>query len=475
MDKTAIDPPNEKGRTSKPSVASNAVLNMLKRFRKRRKDTTDSEPPFNDRLGASSEPLAERNSEISNLIETSISQGAEPSGPATTGEKPNAADAPEEGAPASGEAGETNAADRADARRKPRARSMGFHEPVFPAKAPDTPKDPDFAASTEPPVLKLHDAPDGVMENPGAPEKLVTPPKQKRAEPFDLEVFAEQVRANAPKPETKTPAIEDGGETAETDAAAPKENFYARVSKASNASVFEGFSGYKPKIFYMPASITNLGAHNVTASAALQSWRKFQSPGDGNMDAEGSDHLDEPVRPAEAEAPQGIAEPAAAEEPDSNNNPAPDAEGYSAGPDLSRFEYASFEPQLDDMEIELEQGDVSEKLQENGPESAAEQEPEAVKAAEPESETPSDPEPATSETASETERDHEDAPEETLQIAPEDLFGALNISEEELLTKVYDAIQEELRAAWGENITLNIRRIVREEVRAAVEKARSGI
>jgi hypothetical protein len=480
MDKSAIDQSKEEGQTSKPSVGSSTVLNILKRFRSRREDAEDREPSFDDRLGAASGPLAARISELSSLIEAGRSQGVKASEPQAADDAETTDETPQEENLATEDAAGTNAAGRSDTRPKTRVRSMGFHNPVFPAKPPDEPKDPDFVASTEPPVLKLHDAPDGVMENSGAPEKEVTPPKVKVAEPLDLRVFAEQVRANLPKPEPKVPATDESvgkNDETEADAAAFKEHFYSRISKASKASVFDAYSAtQEPKSLLMPASIMNLEARGVTASTALQSWRKFQ--GDQKTEGDQIDHLDKPLRAVETDATQSVAKPANAEEPESQDHLAPDTETYIAEQELDQFDYPSFEPAFDDGETEPEQDSIAEDIQENAPEPVAEpeQEPEVDQIGEFEAEMLSDfePEPPASETATDPGPDQEDEPEETLLIAPENVFDALDIDEEELLTKVYDVIEAELRAAWGENVTLNIRKIVREEVRAAVEKARSG-
>ncbi len=483
MDKTAIDQSKEEEQTAKPSVASSTVLNILKRFRSRREDTEDLGPSFDDRLGAASGPLAERISEISNLIEAGRSRDAKPSETPEADDGESAGNTPEQDDTATGDEEETTAADKTGARRKPRVRSMGFHTPVFPAKDPDTPKDPDFVASTEPPALKLHDAPDGVMENSGAPEKTVTAPKEKPMEPLDLKIFAEQVRAKLPKPEPNALAgDESSSENAETeiDAEAFKKHFYSRISKASNASVFEPFSAAEePKVLRMPVGKMNLEARGVTASTALHSWRKFQSPGEQTTDGEETDHLETPLRAVETETAESVAKPADVEEPEGEELPTPETEAHTAEQEPYQFDHASFEPQPESEEIEAEHdiaADISEDFQEIMPEPAAttEQEPEAEQMEDSEPEMLSDPDPAASDTESGPEHPQDEEPAEEFQIAPDNVFAALDIDEEDLLTRVYDVIQAELHAAWGENITLNIRKIVREEVRAAVEKARSG-
>lgn len=481
MDKTAIDQSKEQGQTSKPSGVSSTVLNILKRFRSRRSGAEDQEPSFDDRLGAASGPLAERISEISNLIEADRSRGAKSSEPSSADGAENSGDTQEENKPAAEDAAaedsvETNATETADARPKPRVRSMGFHNPVFPAKAPDEPKDPDFVASTQPPALKLHDAPDGVMENSGAPEKRLTAQKEKAMEPLDLGVFAEQVRANLPKPEPKTPAVdEDASENAatEADAAAFKQQFYSRISKASKASAFEAFSAAEePRLLNMPASIMSLEARDVTASSALQSWRKFQSPGGRKTDGEETGRLNAPLHTVDTEAEKSMVEPAAAEEPEGEELATPETGGYAAEQDPHQFDYPSFEPRIGGRDTEPEQDGPSEDRQGSAPEPTAEPKPEpkADQMEAPEPEVLSDFEPAAADTANGPQNGE---PGDTFQIAPDNLFAALGIDEEELLTNVYDVIQAELHAAWGENVALNIRKIVREEVRAALEKARS--
>lgn len=507
MDKTAIDQSTEEEQTSKPSVGSSTVLNILKRFRSRREVTEDREPPFNDRLGAASGPLAERISEISNLIEAGRSKDPKASKSPADSDGENASDAPKDAGADAAEATEAKADDETEARQKPRVRSMGFHNPVFPAKSPDAPKDPDFVASTEPPPLRLHDAPDGVMENSGAPEKLVTPPKQKPLEPLDLKVFAEHVRANLPKPEPKMPPVDqsaDGNAETDADAAAFKQQFYARISKASQVSAFGPFSATEePNILRMPASLGNLEARDATASAALQSWRKFQSPGDQKTDHEEPERSETPLHAVETEDSKGEAE--AAEETPEEDLATPDIEASTAGKELHQFDHPPFEPPVDGTEVAAQQDELAEEPREDIPEPAVEPEPEeavhleepyleetvhleesgleetvhleepevTVHLEEPKHDMPSDVEPPAPETENDPIRAGGGQPEDTIQIDPDNVFAALNIDEEELLTRVYDVIQDELEAAWGENITLNIRKIVREEVRAALERSRS--
>ena len=176
-----------------------------------------------------------------------------------------------------------------------------------------------------------------------------------------------------------------------------------------------------------------------------------------------------------------MSEPTEGEAPESEDHSAPDTEIYTAEQELDQLDYPSFEPNFNDGEIEPELDVIAEDIQVTLPEPVPEQEEqeqesEVDQMGEFEAEMLSDfePEPAALETATDPEPDQEDALEETFQTAPENVFDALDIDEEELLTNVYDVIQAELRAAWGENITLNIRKIVREEVRAAAEKRRSG-
>ena len=187
----------------------------------------------------------------------------------------------------------------------------------------------------------------------------------------------------------------------------------------------------------------------------------------------------ETLRAVETETAESVTKPADVEEPEGEELPAPETEAHTAEQEPFQFDHASFEPQPESEEIEAEHdiaADISEDFQEIMPEPAAttEQEPEAEQMEESEPEMLSVLEPAASDTASGPEHPQDEEPAEEFQIAQDNVFAALDIDEEDLLTRVYDVIQAELHAAWGENITLNIRKIVREEVRAAVEKARSG-
>lgn len=488
MDKSATDQSKEEGQTSKPSVASSTVLNILKRFRSRRESSEDQEPSFDDRLGAASGPLAQRISEISTLIEAGRAGAAEESGSQPSDGGKDTGETVQEDMATAGHSADANSDGEADARPSPRQRSMGFHNPVFPASPPEAPKDPDFKASTNPPALKIHDAPAGVMENSGAPEKRITAPKDKAAEPLDLKVFAKQVRSTLNIPEEKSPpAGQSPGESAETavDAAAFKQQFYSRISKASRASAFEPAAAADgSNLLNLPKSAMNLDARNVTASSALQSWRKFHSPAVRKPDGVEADHPTAALHAVDTEPPPLPVDPAplqadapfAAEVPQATETAAPDAPDHAAEQDGQPTDHASLEPGLAEAGTEMAADGPAESFQVSAPEPDAEWEPEpmAEQMEDPEPEMLSDFEPADSIPAEDPQSGQDREPEGAVRTDPDNVFAALDIDEDDLLIKVYDVIQSELQAAWGENITLNIRRIVRQEVRAALEKARSG-
>ena len=152
----------------------------------------------------------------------------------------------------------------------------------------------------------------------------------------------------------------------------------------------------------------------------------------------------------------------------------PDIEASTAGKELHQFDQTPFEPQVDGTESAAQQDKLTEERREDIPEPAVEPEPEeTVHLDEPKHDMPSDVEPSAPETDSDTIHAGGVQPEDTIQIDLDNVFAALNIDEEELLTRFYNVIQDELEAAWSENITLNIRKIVREEVRAALKRSRS--
>lgn len=463
MDKPAVDQSKQEEQTPKPSVASSTVLNILKRFRARRKDTKDSQPPFDERLGGASGPLATRISEISSRIEASRAQaGPDKQEPATEDPSiPNEDDA---------------APTEADAHPKPRVRAMGFHTPVFPAKVPDEPKDPDFKASTEPPALKLHAAPDGVMENSGAPEKRVTAPKERHAEPLDLKVFAKQLRSSLPKTEAEaTPEVEENTHESETeaDAAAFKQQFHSRISNASKHLVFDPSTIEEGQTASgMPSGKAGPGLHELAASSALQSWRDFQSSSDQTAADTAIRSLYKPLQTVEDAPP----EPVAIQMPEGDSLPVAESAAEVAPDIFSLTGDPGPRSQIGGENFEEEQDPIAGEHRQalSNPAPAGRPEPAAGKQSEPEPETFADVEPDELDTA--PGQEHGQEPQTTPDGAPpENIFAALNLDEDEILLRVYDLLQSELQAAWGENITLNIRKLVREEVRAALEKARSGL
>ncbi len=478
MDKRAIDQSKEEVQTPKTSATSSTVLSILKRFRSRNADVEDDLPSFDERLGAANGPLAERISEISSRIEAGRSQADETkkteSSSAESAE-PMASDPDTEDAALS-DAVEAVAAENSDARAKPRVRSMGFHNPVFPAKSPDEPKDPDFLASTEPPVLKLHDSSDGVMENSGAPEKRVTEPREKIPEPLDLKVFAEQVRAKLPKLEPSAPAEnENDVNGAETEAAADafKKQFLSRISKASKASAFESFPFHEePNVLHIPsAGLSGSGLQDVTASSALQSWRQFQSAPDRTADTP-PELMHEPVQSKKTEL---RADPVETASPETDASESHESDGSEALDTV--VDHSSYEPHFDVGHYEEEREAIPAEVedQETLAELAEALDPETTPDEEPEPETLTDFEPAPAEIEATPEQEPKEVSESDAEAPPQNVFAALDLDEEDILVKVYDLIQAELQAAWGENITLNIRKIVREEVRAALEKGRSDV
>lgn len=489
MDKPAIDQSKEEPQTPKSSGASSTVLSILKRFRTRREDTAEPEAPFVERLGAANGPLAERISEISSRIEAGRAQVSAAKQPQSSDPEDDIDAAPDADGPSKADETLPGTADaetlKSESRPTPRVRAMGFHNPVFPAKSPDEPKDPDFVASTEPPVLRLHDAPDGVMENPGAPEKRLTGPRERATEPLDLRAFAEQVRSKLPKPEPE-PQSEDHEEGAaaevetESDAAAFKQQFYTRISKASNALAFEAFPFHQePTVLPVPSNTTDSKSGTFTASSTLQSWRQIQP-------AREQPAAETPLQPMQetrdaTDAPAQEWSPKPAENEVSGSDMAdslgdiglhtPDEATDLVAEGQDDADYSEYEPHFDDGSYEEEQDEAAGAYPEDLPEPVEEPETEPTEDPEPENLTEFEPVAADmpSDEGQETQQESEGASE----APPENVFAALDIDEDEILVKVYDLIQAELQAAWGENITLNIRRIVRDEVQAAIEKARS--
>lgn len=488
MDKPAIDQSKQEDQTPKSSGTSSTVLSILKRFRSRRDDSEEPQAPFVERLGAANGPLAERISEISSRIEAGRAQGGGLKEPQLSDAERGMKAASDEEDQTDGEEPQREESDavaaKADARPNPRIRAMGFHNPVFPAKAPDEPQDPDFVASTEPPVLKLHDAPDGVMENPGAPEKRVTEPREKIAEPLDLKAFAEQVRSKLPKPEPEPEAQaeekDDVGE-AETvaDADAFKQQFYSRIAKASKASAFEAFPFHEePTILPVSSNVMDVKLRSLTASSALQSWQQNQSAPDQAGDGMQSDSTQETLNEVEPQAPEWSVDTSETEmyvsrTPESHEAAsleAPDEAPDFAAEPPDHSDYPAFEPHLDDGYDGEEQEEASDEPLASLTEAP---EAEAVPTGEPEPEALTEFEPASAGMPAGREHEPDHKTETAPDVPPENVFAALDIDEDEILVKVYDLIQAELQATWGENITLNIRKIVRDEIRAALEKARS--
>ena len=312
-----------------------------------------------------------------------------------------------------------------------RTRVMQFHKPAFSAHNPDTYKDPDFSASTQPPKMKLHSGSEGVMENPSAPEGFVTAPKEKHVDPIDDDSFAAAIRSQMPKQPDPEPQI-----TEESPKKRPPTDFYARISKVAQDSEEveqpepvrqDGFKRPARKPKAEPAQQTGGGLSNLRKSSAYRAFGESRSQQNQLNDQQQDTWNAPPARKnATVRAPLHMA-------------PEPETVGAATAP-MFEPDFDTAPPMLDPFGGPPTHGFADDVADFENMEPYSEPEPEM-----------------------------DDFSDEDAEI-----FAKPDIDEEALLVRIYDLVQEELQHAWGENITINVRKIVREEIQRAMAEKRDG-
>ncbi len=517
----------EEDSSSRSATPKNSVLNAFNRLKNRRNKSAD-EDQFGTRLGKNSREISEAISNISDRIDASNAQDISTTA-SNMSHLSDAVDMSETGGSAETEDAPDGSAQQEHVttveRPSQRTRVMQFHKPAYSPPKPESAIDPDFSASTLPPDMKQHKAHEGVMPNTGTENYEKQKKNEPVEEPVDPQTFAAQIRAKiskslgstdvdpdatdalqldasalAPEAEIETETQEDQDMDTSAnkphpdadladDAKAFATDFYTRVSQAHRPKEAEAHApenaptDLPPK----PAAISQRRATAPVkpkmAQPLIPLRRRAAFPPRPEVQPSGLSEQPQsnplhaaPLTRAVPVTPNGSGQA----DKNLTHSPAFIAPDFSSGPPSPDPEFSIQDQGSAHMADQPTSHDFSNPAPMGQASPIAE--PQLAAPVQPPEQTSQSmsqtPEPSVSEllarhasTGFETEQ-IEDA-----QTPDPDVFAKPDIDEDEdedeLLVKIYDLVQSELNRAWGENIALNIRQIVRDEISAAMAKKRS--